>query len=114
MTWMRIGTGQGRLDTPVLGGINVNVIIAWFDEPGGLMGHKGNSCYLWEWVERADRTNPSPPSRRLNCQKRHSFRELRTLRVNAEVSDVLNMWDVEGSDAGGQMMSLMARGTLCT
>jgi len=26
----------------------------------------------------------------------------------------LNMWAVEGSDAGGQTMSPMARGVLCT
>jgi len=31
-----------------------------------------------------------------------------------ELSDVLNMWAVEGSDAGGQTMSPMARGVLCT
>lgn len=39
---------------------------------------------------------------------------LRPLRVSAERSDVLNMWAVEGSDAGGQTMSPMARGVLCT
>jgi hypothetical protein len=58
--------------------------------------------------------DPSPPSRKLNYQRRHSFRELRTLRINAELSDVLNMGAVEGSDAGGQTMSPMARGVLCT